>query len=201
MTCQTITRPAPTTKRKPRVGVDCDGVVADLFAIMLRAYADLFGKELDGLTTWDVSPHIPDGRVPEYWQHIGSMPVHDQLQPYPEAVAGIARLQEVADVHFVTSDLGSCRTWAADRDDWIHRTFGIGRKKVIHCDAKYAFHGAMLIDDKPDHIESWAREHELGCPVLFSQPYNEAHVFADDLRHRVVRSNDWNHVARLVERL
>ena len=188
--------------KRPRVGVDVDGVIGDLFSIMLTGYADLFGRTLDGLTTWDVSPHIPDGRIGEYWAHIGSLPVHSgMLQPYPGAVEGIKALSSVADVYIVTSDLGSCRTWAADRNEWLARHFGVSRKKVIHTDAKYTFAGAMLVDDKPDHIEAWAREHPRGLGVLFAQPYNKAHRFDDELTGRVYRTSDWADISALAAEL
>ena len=183
------------------MGVDVDGVIGDLFSIMLRAYSDMFGRALDGLTTWDVSPHIPEDRVGEYWAHIGASDVHSTLQPYPGAVEGIKALSSVADVYIVTSDLGSCRTWAADRDEWLARHFGVSRKKVIHTDAKYTFAGAMLVDDKPDHIEAWAREHQRGAAVLFAQPYNKAHRFGDDLNGRAYRTSDWADIAALAAEL
>jgi hypothetical protein len=47
--------------------------------------------------------------------------------------------------------------------------------KYLHeLHAKYVFSGEMLIDDKPETVERWCREHPNGRGVLWDQPYNRA---------------------------
>lgn len=183
--------------KRPRVGVDVDGVLACLDAIIETSFVDLYGATKPFHATWDITPVLPDGDWKRFWAHVGAQPVHDLLRPYPNAVDGLARLAAFADIYIVTSALGACRTWTADRDEWLAKHFGIDHKKVIHTNAKYTFAGAMLIDDKPAHVEAWAREHPGGTGVLFAQPYNEAHRFEEDIAARVVRTSDWNHIAEL----
>jgi len=72
---------------------------------------------------------------------------------------------------------------------------------MVHTHAKYTFFGKMLIDDKPQNIDEWAKEHyhNHGVPVLWSQPYNTAHVFEPGINYRVVRTNSWNEVVDIVK--
>jgi 5'(3')-deoxyribonucleotidase len=188
---------------KHRVGVDVDGVLADLLTPCLRIAGEMLGKELtvDHMQGWDLDCLFPDEQVLDaFWKRIGEPGVCRNLEPYPEAVAGVAALREVADVYIVTSYLHDAPQWVHERDQWVQEHFGIPRSKMVHTKAKYTFAGKMLVDDKPQNIQEWAAEHEKGIPVLWEQPYNSSHVFSGSVDYRVVRAQDWGKLVGLVSK-
>jgi 5'(3')-deoxyribonucleotidase len=195
-----------TNRMRPRVGVDVDGVLADLLTPLYALASRLYGVDLSDLhkDTWDLDKLLPPGKADEFWKAAGEEGSHDRLDVYPGAVKGVAALQEVADVYIVTSYLHDARTWVYERDRWIQRHFGIPRRKMVHTHAKYTFSGDMLIDDKPENIELWAqdriRARDLAAvPVLWAHRYNAAHLFPGPVAMRVVRTNDWAEAVRRVQ--
>lgn len=185
--------------KRPRVGVDCDGVLADMLSLLQAHYADLFNVPLPSLDCWEIGEHIPKGREREFWETFGETAIHSKLKPYRNTYDGLRHIAEVADVYIVTSPLSSCRTWASDRERWLLEYFGVTRNRVIHTAAKYTFAGDMLIDDKPEHVEQWAAEHPSGIPVLWAQPYARLdHIKCPKVRSRVIRTDDWAHLASIL---
>ena len=189
---------------KPRVGVDCDGVLGDLLTSCLSVASEMLGREIsmDHVHTHDIFEELlPEDRIAEFWAKIGEPGLCRNIIPYPGAVDGMRQLAEVADVYCVTSYLRGAPQWVYERDLWVSEHFGIPRKKMIHTPAKYTFYGKMLIDDKPQNIDEWAREHETGVPVLWLQPYNLMHVSPSNHRYRVVHTNSWDKVVDIATSL
>jgi 5'(3')-deoxyribonucleotidase len=185
--------------KKPRVGVDVDGVLGDLLTPCFTIAAEMFGKTftIDDLTSWDLDSIIPKDRLDEFWQKLGEPGICRNLKPYHGAIDGMRMLGEVADVFLVTSHLHGSPQWVYEREQWAHEHFGIDRHKIVHTKSKHIFAGKMLIDDKPKNIEEWAEEHPLGIPVLWHQPYNH-HMFTRKLAPRVFRTNSWELVSSVV---
>lgn len=160
--------------KKPRIGVDVDGVLGDFLTPAYKAAETLFGVTGDPRlqTTWDMEHLVPPDRVDDFWEFIGNMNFHDLMIPFPGAVAGMKALAEVADVYIVTTHLKSGKTWVYDRDIWLKNHFNINRKKIIHTAAKYTFQGIALVDDKPENVHKWQEENKEGLGILWDQPYN-----------------------------
>ena len=182
--------------KKPRVGVDVDGVLADLmtplFDLMNRLYRTSYSVE--HMEDWAIDPFIPEGRADEFWRELGKPGLHARLKPYPGAVEGMRALGEVADVYIVTSYLHGAETWVHERDAWLMEHFHIPRAQIVHTRAKYTFYGRALVDDKPDNVVEWQTEHAHGLGVLWGQPYNRR--FEDPrVKHRV---EAWEPLIRLV---
>ena len=70
---------------------------------------------------------------------------------------------------------------------------------MVHTKAKYVFYGSMLVDDKPSNVEEWAAEHLDGVPVMWSQPYNSGHRFPQGVNHRVVRTDSWEDLVKILQ--
>lgn len=184
---------------KPRVGLDVDGVLADLLTHCLGVASRMIGRRVtvEEVTSYDFA-FVPESQTRTFWREVGAPGVCKNLRRYPGAVEGVKKLREVAEVYCVTSHLQAGSRWVHEREFWLKKHFDIPNAKVVHTHAKYTFAGAMLIDDKPKNIEEWAREHPKGTPVLWAQPYNASHTFPADVAPRIVRTNDWDHVVRLV---
>lgn len=184
-------------KGKPRVGVDVDGVLADLLTPLFDHFNAMFDTAygVSHMSAWDITDLVPKGREEEFWQSFGrDFRVHDRLQAYPEAVDGMRLLGEVAEVYVITTYLRSAPTWVHDRDKWIMERFGIGKKRMVHTAAKHVFSGAALVDDKPQNVEEWQAEHE-GLGVLWRQPYNEVVKLGDNIHYD---ARTWEEVVSMI---
>lgn len=191
--------------KKPRVGVDCDGVVADLLTPCFEVAERMLGKKftIDQLHSWDLDSLIPPERLNEFWGLVGEPGICRNLTPYPGAKEGLEALHEVADVYIVTSYLHSSEKWVHERDAWFWEQFRIPRSKMVHTRAKYTFSAIMLVDDKPANLEEWASDrHNLpgSVPVLWQHPYNANHQFSPAVQSRIVATNQWSDVIDLVKK-
>lgn len=192
---------------KPRVGVDVDGVLADLLAPLFTHMNAMLGTAYapDHMKDWDITDLVPEDRRDEFWTTFGrEVRVHDALRPLPGAVEGMKLLAGVADVYVVTAYLRSAPTWVHDRDRWLSEHFGISDKKIVHTHAKYTFLGRALVDDKPSTVVRWQEEHPEGLGILWAQPYNAAfspvgNAIVETHKPRVgFRTNSWETVVSLV---
>lgn len=176
---------------KPRVGVDVDGVLANLLGAMAPLLTEFAGRPITAvdMQAWDLDHLLPPGTANAFWTRVGAPGFLKDLEPYPGAVDGLRDLQKVADVYIVTSYLHSGPQWVHERDAWLLAHFDFPRKKVVHTHAKYTFRAFSLVDDKPENVELWDAEHarEHVFPVLWEQPYNARH----NLR-RGARTNNWS---------
>lgn len=95
------------------------------------------------------------------------------FQLLPGAKAGVERLQEVADVFFVTAPRWSSPTWDYDRRDWLHAHLGIPERQVVITSAKHTVCGDMFVDDKPSNVQEWRSAWPLGTAFLWDRPHNQ----------------------------
>jgi 5'(3')-deoxyribonucleotidase len=182
-----------------RVGLDVDGVLADLITPCLKVASEMTGKEItaDHMKSWDFDHLVPPEMLEPFWERIGKPGLCGSLVPLDGAVDGVRALSEVADVYVVTSYLRGAVQWVHERDGWLLEHFGIPHARMVYTKAKYTFHGYMLVDDKPDNVSEWTNEHPTGVPVLWSQPYNLATVFHQNIDYRIVRTSDWTQLVSI----
>jgi 5'(3')-deoxyribonucleotidase len=177
--------------KRYRIGLDTDGVKGNLSDLIIADLNANYGTnyEHDNIPEWDiVKKTVPAEELDEWWKRFGREGfVHGQLKPYPGAVDGVKRLQEVADVYVVTSPVFSSKTWAHERNAWLYQNFGIQVKHIVHTSAKYLFYGNMLVDDKTDNVVRWQEEHPAGIGVLWSHSFN-----AQDACKVKMRTNSWD---------
>jgi len=188
-------------RRKPRVGVDVDGVLADFSTPALKLMSEFLGKPLtpEMQQTWDLEDLLPSERVEEFWRLVGATKGFCRdLPPLPGAIEGIQELKKVASVYIVTAYLYHGHTWVHERDRWVEEHLGLGHSRVVHTKAKFTFSAHMLIDDKPRNVQEWAEEHEKGVPVLWTRPFNVGEKFPGRIDYRVVRTDSWEKVVALV---
>lgn len=183
--------------RKIRVGIDVDGVLADLLSPLMKIVSDLLGKTLtvDHVETWDLEElfekHDALHLVPELWARAREPSFCRKLDPLPGSIEGVRMIQEAgAEVFVVTSPLHDATTWTYDREVWLKEHFAIDRKHVVHTHDKSTFHGHILVDDKPSNVLAWAdaqpaREPRTG--FLWDQSWNKD----VDVSGIVVRTASW----------
>lgn len=167
---------------KPPLLLDVDGVLGDFSNHLLRSVGSKL--TLADVTQWDIFALLePEGlkgaaldllKDPAWWARMPTMPgVEDLID---------ALLAEEAEVVCATSPWLSCVGWETARRDWIRKVWmecGASRSQVpeaIVAGAKHHVRGAVLVDDKPEHVESWARVNPGRTAYLFDAPYNQAAV-------------------------
>jgi hypothetical protein len=83
----------PNISRKPRVGVDVDGVLADLLAPLFLHMNAMLGTAYaaDHMKDWDITELVPPELRDEFWNTFGrEVRVHDALKPLPGAIEGMS---------------------------------------------------------------------------------------------------------------
>ena len=175
---------------------DVDGVIADLVKGVLDAIYDATGMRHDpeDVTQWDIKAAL--GLSDTTWRtvtrRIAEPGFAYHLDAYPDAVAGVKAVAELAEVVFVTSPWLSSPTWAHDRTEWLVRHFGREQgRKVIHTAEKHHVRGDMLIDDKPETLKNWPG----AWPMLWECPHNRV---VELVPMRVCRVSTWPEVLNVV---
>lgn len=182
---------------RPRVLLDCDGVLADFLNPALQVMNNLLGTnaKLEDMKTWYLFDSF-DFKVTreqreacyDIWKQPGwclSLPV------YPGAKDGVARLREIADVYICTTPMDG-DTWPTERTRWVKKHFGLDRRNVIHTDGKYVCAGDVLVDDKTEHCEAWGEGHPDGLAIRWAQVTNRAVPYSG------MTIGDWHHLYDVV---
>ena len=165
-------------KKKIRLLMDCDGVLADFVGGTAKLYNRITGRKLDpaSIKVWDFTGSLefetPEQR--EYFEHLLRSPgfaMH--LEPLSGSREAVAILKNLVDLHIVTSPLSDSTTWVHERVEWLKLHYGIDKKHIHHSDTKFVYSGDLFVDDKPEHVRAWDEENPNGMALLWSTPGNQ----------------------------
>jgi 5'(3')-deoxyribonucleotidase len=162
---------------KPRVLLDGDGVILAFIGGLIPVINDLLGRRytVEQVTTCDfvtsLGLSVEEGDAVKRWID-NSRGWCESLESLPGAQEGVARLQEISDVHIVTSPWNSCPTWTHEREACLWRHFKIPSQRVHHSSAKYLFKGDVFVDDKTDHVVVWRNEYPFAKALRWLTPHN-----------------------------
>ena len=161
---------------RPRVLLDCDGVLCDFVSGFLGVVRDQLGmiyrpEEITEFSLWRAL-----GLSKEEFDlcslHIHEPGFCESLKPYKGAWDGVARLYGLASVYVVTSPWNSCPTWTYERERWLKFHFNLDHGRVVHTSAKHLVSGDFLVDDKTSTLEDWQAAHPSGVAVQWITPHN-----------------------------
>lgn len=185
---------------KPILVLDCDGVLADWHEHAFYILNKLLNSNysVNDLKEWDIDELLEDSSISKnkFWEAINSSTMVQDLNPYKEALIGVAKLKEIADIYVCTSPMVNYPNWIIQRNKWLNKHFDINPKKVIHTSAKYLVSANIFVDDHPNNIQKWI-DRQNGIAVLWKRGYNANHEYAN----RAVYTNDWNDLIRIVRNL
>jgi len=157
--------------------LDVDGVLANFIGRVCEVASSITGrvhkpediKQFNFATELGLTPEQKREahafiEQPGFWRN---------LDPYPDAIEGVRRLQNLRDVEvvIVTSPWNSCRTWLYEREGWLKEHFGIHHGDIIPTSRKHMVCGAMLIDDKTETLHAWRKVWGNGA-VQWQTPHN-----------------------------
>lgn len=166
-------------KGKPVVLLDCDDVVLRCAHKMLREVNTRLGTrytEEDLTSTWDLFGNLNHPEHPDLKQFVEDKMREPgwclDLDPFPGAVDGVAKLQKMAEVFFITSPFRQAPHWEYERRENLRKNFGISTDRVLQGSAKFLVRGDVFVDDKPDHCNEWSSYSSEGTAFLWDRPHN-----------------------------
>lgn len=163
---------------RPRIALDMDEVIADLFTKFLDMYEQEFGKPLSREEYWGKKIHHLPG-VSQLRRHIFTKGFFRDLEVMPHSQKVVQELQEDYDV-FITTAAMEFRNSLEDKYDWLKEHFPfISQRNFVFCGDKSIIRADYMIDDHPKNLENFK-----GKGLLFNTSHN-----TDETRFTRVR--DW----------
>ena len=175
-------------RRRPRVAVDMDEVLADSLGKHLRAYNAAFGV---GVTAADLAGrHLEDSVPAAHTAAVQALMEEPgffrDLEVIPGSQQALRALQGRYEV-FVASAAMEVPTSFADKYAWLRERFPfVPPSHIVFCGDKAVLDADYLVDDTPRHFNRFG-----GTPILFDAPHNRA-----ETRYR--RAAGWAEVERLL---
>ncbi|HNS97924.1 MAG TPA: hypothetical protein PKL73_13320 [Polyangiaceae bacterium] len=177
---------------QPVIGLDVDGVLADLVQAVLDAVHQRTGKRF---FPEDVQRFDLKSTLGELWTVAHDVLTQPDfvrsLPPYPYAIEGVHRLRQLGRVVFVTTPFAPNPTWSHERSQWLEHHTGAPHHDIAHITDKTLFCGHLLIDDSPAQLQAWTATQRPAIRVV--RPWNHD---APGLPAR-----DWNEIVALTAQL
>lgn len=160
--------------KRPRILVDCDGILSDFVKPTLDLVFEHTGDRHthEEIVQWDVFAAI--GK--KQHEHILNDAVLKggfalDMPLLPGSLEAMKELKSLGDVFIVTSPFDA-PNWVYERTTWLKRHFDIDKKQVVNAASKFVVVGDVLIDDSERNLKEWLEYHPNGMPVLFDRPWN-----------------------------
>lgn len=180
--------PARPARRRLRVAIDMDEVIADSIGKHLRAYNDTFDEQLSraDLAGCGIEGAVPDGRVAAVNALLEAPGFFRDFEVVPGSCEAIRVLSERYEV-FIASAAMEVPSSFADKYAWLREHFPfVPPSHLVFCGDKAILDADYLIDDTPRHFKGFR-----GTPVLFSAPHNLGET-------RYLRVSGWSEVEKLL---
>lgn len=177
-------------RRRLRIAIDMDEVMADALDELLRRYNSAFGGRVTAadLHGWHLEEWVPAAQR-EAVEAMYDASFFADLPVMPECAEVVRDLAERHDVIVVTAAMDVPCSFDA-KFQWLQRHFPfIPATHIVFCGDKGIVEADYLIDDRPRHFARFK-----GAPLLFSAPHN-----AGETRYPRVRS--WREVRDYFARL
>ncbi len=187
---------------KPVLALDGDGVLVD-FTTPALAYINSRGrrKTLEQVTNWSVFDN-DEAFEEEYKCEVVAQPGFCRnMKAYPGAIEFARAAQKEYTVMIVTAPY-DVPHWYEGRRDWMVEHLGLSRKNICFLSQKEFFDSDILVDDKVENIEGWARRQDCrrdegndrSLAILMDQPWNQV-----ELSYGVRRVTSFQSLATLLK--
>jgi 5'-nucleotidase len=180
-------------KRRPRIAVDMDEVIADAFGKMLNSYNATTGSNvtreqvaergLDGTMTGTLTPEMRE----EFERLVHGDTFFADLELMEGSQEALRRLSESYEIFIASAAMDVPSSFDA-KFKWLQQHFSfIPPSHYVFCGDKSILLADYLIDDRPRHFDRFA-----GTGILFTAPHNAR-------RDATLRANNWNDVVTILE--
>lgn len=162
--------------------VDVDEVLANFQKPAFEVVGRLTGRAYTptDFLVWDIFSVLSDEELDAVLEEINKPGFCAALEPTPGSQEAIKAIKEFAEVFVVTSPMHS-RHWVYERTEWLRDHFDVDSKHVVHTSSKHLVRGDAFLDDKPEHVSAWTKEHPEALAMLWHIP-NTRTLGMDDLR-------------------
>src|SRR5262245_18708401 len=185
-----VLEPRGSQRRRQRIAIDMDEVMADALTEHLRRYNAAYGTSLTA--TKLSGRHLEQGIPPAHREAAEAMldaSFFEDLAVLPDCREVVAELADRYDVFIASAAMDvPCSFDAKYR--WLQRHFPcIPPSQIVFCGVKTIVDADYLIDDRPRHFAKFK-----GQAVLFSAPHNAGET-------RYTRVASWKEVREHFARL
>lgn len=174
--------------RRPRVLLDCDGILVDFITPTLDVLYEVTGRrfEHDEVKEWDMMQSLGISKEVEnvVFDRMKVEGVCLSMPLYHGAQFGVSGLRRICDLYICTSPFGG-PFWTHEREEVLYKSFGIERSRVLHVRDKFVCAGDVLVEDKTSTLVKWREHHAGGLPIRWNKQYN----FHDDWDG--LNTSDW----------
>lgn len=188
---------------RPRVGIDCDDVLAGFTPKVIELVAELTGvrHNIEDVDQWDLFDWLDSRNLGENNKALGRK-VYDvikaeggcfSLDVLEGSKEGIKRLQDISDVFIITAPFVGSKTWVHERYEWLRHHFGIHHRRVAQLHEKALCKVDVFVDDKLDNVVRWGSEN-YGRAVLWDRSSNRKEATPP----WVVRCFSWEQLYEIV---
>lgn len=163
---------------KPVVLLDIDGVVADFIGGLCSGFRkNGLALTPEDFRSWDLHQTLRTPTEMVMAHNIVEEPGFCLgLDPYPESLEFIKNLQELAEVHPLTSPWIGAPLWSAERALWC-REMGLTNYPIFaRTEQKSMVRGSILIEDRAETCEAWSKANPGGVCVLLDRPWNQTGI-------------------------
>lgn len=160
-------------KPRPRVLLDCDGVLSDWLTPALAVVERCTGTRYvpEDFDQWNIFARFTtDGHDVDTLDQA----IHEgvdllDLAVLPGAAEAVAQLRSCAHVYIVTAASDVVR-----RAAWLERHFAVPSDRLVYAKRKYVVSGDVYVDDCEENVVQWHDEHGHGGRrgFLLAQPWN-----------------------------
>lgn len=174
--------------------VDVDEVLADFQTPAFEAIYQITGRRYtqEDFLVWNIFEVLSPEELKALDAILEAPGFCTALRPKPHACEAIEKLRDFADIYAVTSPQHN-RHWVYERTEWLKQFFAFNKKEVIHAHAKYLVRGDAFLDDKPEHVQEWSKEHPDKLAMLWHIPNTRT------LGHGLLRVYTWDEVIQRVK--
>jgi 5'(3')-deoxyribonucleotidase len=163
-------------RKKPRLLLDVDGVIANFAGAAVRVMNKISGMGIleEQIREWDVTTMLDDEEhrraSKDAFNEAGFA---STFESYDGSVDAVHRLREITELHFVTAPTVTNPTWVHDRVNWLAKHFGVDPRDVHHTAKKWVLYGDVMIDDHPVNLEPWLQHWPGKLALLWDRSYNQ----------------------------
>jgi len=167
-------------KRKLRLLLDCDGILADFVGGILNELREneLVDLRPEDFPNWEIFRQLDEygPGIREFAGVVARRPGFClNLPVYAGAKEGVQKLLDAGvELFIVTSPLIGSETWAHERDLWLAKNFGIPSSRVVHTQSKHIVQGDVFVDDKAHARHRLARPPHEWCSLSLGHSAQQA---------------------------
>jgi 5'-nucleotidase len=175
--------------RRKRIGVDMDGVVADLHSEWLKRYNYDYNDNLksEDVTMWNWHKLTHPNCQEKIYEYLDDPGLFENLPVIKGSQEVIEELSRSFDIYFITSPFNLNNI--APKYRWLKKNFGfIAEDRYIFTRDKSVFYGDYLIDDKPSNLVGFQ-----GIKILYSAPHNKHNDNSE-----FIRAENWREIKRFL---